>query len=123
MKYRDSIEIYSVASDGYANKKSIVLEATVNSIFLQSVGYGHQNNQDNTLSDAICYVDPDDAFVVANANRLEGMYIKASLFGSDESASWYKVETVSVNRDHLLCNKIDNIEMSLNKTRPLGANS
>ena len=64
-----------------------------------------------------------DAFVVNNANRLEGMYIKAVLFGSDESESWYKIETVSVNRDHLLCNKIDNVEMALNKTRPLGANS
>ncbi len=119
MKYRDTVELYSIVSDGYANTKSSLMESEVKAIFLQSVGYEHQGNRDGVITDAICYLDPDNPFVINNHYRLEGMYLKAVMFGSDEVESWYKIENVAVNRDHLLCNRIDNVECALKKTRPL----
>src|SRR5690606_37832247 len=101
IKYRDSVELYSVGSSGYANSKTSIIEAIVPCVFLQSVGYDRVSSQDGVISDAICYLDPQDSFVVQNHYRLEGMYLKAVMFGSEEMESWYKVENVSVNRDHL----------------------
>lgn len=118
MIYQDLITIYKVVSGGYGGK--IIEEyEEVSAIFLQGVGFTRTNNQEMITSDAVCYVDPLNSFVVAENNRLEGMYILAPLFDVSDEQGWYRVTNCIVNRDHLLGNTIDNIQLLLKKTNRL----
>lgn len=119
LHYQDIVTFYKVTSGNYANSKSVSSYADVPVIFIQNTKLTHNDFQDNTDSDAICYPDPSNSFIIANFNRLEGMYIQAILFGVGSADSWYKIEVVNVNRDHLLTNTIDNIELLLKKTEPI----
>lgn len=119
LEYKDTATFVTVTSVGYGNKKQLVEEEDVNCTFLQSTGFVHSNYRDTLDSDAICYPDPNNTFVLENYYRLEGMYIKMNLYDSPDSISWYKVIGVSVNRDHLLENEVDNVLLNLKKTRPI----
>ncbi len=119
LKYPDTATFVKVESDGYGNTKSAQQQVDIPVVFLQNTGFDRNNNQENVDSDAICYPDFNHSFISENHNRLEGMYVLAPLFGASDSAGWYKVIDVTVNRDHLLGNVIDNIELRLKKTRPI----
>lgn len=119
LTHKDSIVFVVVSSTGYGNKKTVMEQHDVKGTFLQNTGFLHTNNQDIIDADAILYPNERDAFVMANHNRLEAMYVIAPMFGGDPAESWFKVTSVSVNRDHLLGNKIDNIQLTLKKTEAL----
>jgi len=114
--YQDTATFVIAKSSGYDGSKTMVKQFDVNVVFVQNTGFDRVNFQDGINADAICWVDPDNSFVKDNYNRLEGMYVLEPLFGAGDSASWYKVTDVTVNRDHLLTNRIDNIELRLKKT-------
>lgn len=119
--YKDTATFVEVSASGYGNNKIVTDQEAVPVVFLQSTGFTRSEYQENTDSDAICYVDPSDLWVVATHNRMEGFYILAPLFSVDSDDGWYKVTKVIVNRDHLLSNTIDNIQLLLKKTkRPYG---
>ena len=122
LPYRDVATFYSVESGNYANSKQVVVEAEIKGIMLQATAFTHAQSQDLIDSDAIFYPDPSSVFVKNNNNILEGMYIKCKLFGVDENKAWYKIDSVVVNRHHLLSNRVDNIELRLSKARPIGGN-
>lgn len=117
LTYQDTATFIEASPSGYANDKTVASQAEVPVIFLQNLGFSRGNYQESVDADAICYPDPESAFVLANHNRLEGMYIIAPLFGISSDEGWYKVVGVAVNRDHLLQNQVDNIELRLKKTR------
>jgi hypothetical protein len=117
--YGDTATFYTTEPGSYANDRVITSFSQVPVIFLQNTQFTHTNFRDDIDADAICYPDPSNTFVIDNNMRLEQMYIKIPLFGVADSKSWYKVDSVSVNRDHLLNNKIDNIELLLKKTKAL----
>lgn len=117
--HKDLVTFVVVTASTYGNKKEVVQQHEVKCTFLQNTGFLHSNNQDAVDSDAIIYPDHTNAFIKANANRLEAMYIIAPLFGGDPGESWYKITNVAVNRDHLLNNKIDNIQCLLKKSEAL----
>lgn len=119
LQYNDLATFVSVTSGAYGNNKTVDEQVLVPVIFLQTTGFERNGFQDSFVADAICYPDPTNAFVVEHANRLEGMFIIMQLYGSTPEESWYKIEEVSVNRDHLLTNTIDNVELLLKKTRPV----
>lgn len=121
INYQDTITIVTVEadSDGYANDKDVTQQVDIPVIFIQSTEFVRNGFQENIDADAICYPDPNTPFVAENADRLEGMYIIAPLYGADAVDSWYKVETCTVNRDHLLTNSVDNIELLLKKTEAI----
>lgn len=119
LKYQDTAEFCKGGSGNYANDRQVISEATVPVIFIQSTSFTHNNFQYATEADAVCYPDPDNDYIIDNHNRLEGLYVKCALYGVPESEAWYRVERVSVNRDHLLGNKIDNLECLLKKVRPV----
>jgi hypothetical protein len=106
-------------ADGYGNNKTVTQQVDVPCIFIQNTQFRRFGFQENIDADAIMYVDPEAAFVVENLNRLEGIYVVAPLFGAGDAQSWYKIETVTVNRDHLLTNQIDNVECRLKKSSPI----
>lgn len=119
LHHKDNITFVVVTSTGYGNKKVVVEQHDIKGTFLQNTGFTHTNNQDILNSDAVVYPNERDSFIMANHNRIEGMYVIAPLFGADADRSWYKVTSVSVNRDHLLRNKIDNILVTLKRTEAL----
>ena len=113
MKYNDVATFVEVTSGVYGSSKIIVDQEDVNCIFLQDTNMVHANHQDGRSADSICYPDPTNQFIIDNFNLLEGMYIMIEMFGK---TSWYKIESVTVNRNHLLGTEIDNIECLLKAT-------
>ena len=115
LNYKDTITIIDQSYDGYGDE-TIDSQAIVKSLFLQSTGQSHIDNVDSINTSAHAYIDPKNAFVLTNANRLEGMSVIANPFGAEETESWYKIIRVVVGMDKLLCNKIDNIHIYLKKS-------
>lgn len=119
LNYQDTATFFTTQAAGYANDKIVDSQDDVPVIFLQNTGFNRTNNQETDTADAICYPDPTSAFILANHHRLEGMYILAPLFGMGDDDGWYKVTAVNVNRDHLLGNEVENIELRLKRTTKL----
>ena len=117
--YLDTVTFYKVYSGGYGSSKLVETSGDVNCLFIQNTGYGHSTNQDYINSDAVCYPDPENAFLINNHYRLEGMYILAPFFDVSNEYGWYKVTSVNVNRDLLIMDKVGNIELTLKKTAKL----
>lgn len=115
LDYKDNVRLVATDVDGYGSE-TVGEEATVGALFGQNTGWSHGSNQTAVTSDAFCYIDPSDEFVVDHFNRLEGMLVVAQLFGVGFADAWYRITDVSVGRDSLLCNQIDNILLGLKKT-------
>lgn len=119
LNYQDTATFVTVSADSYGNTKVIEEQYDVPVIILQNTGFVHSTNQDALTADAVLYPDPLNSFISDNHNRLEGMYVVMPLYGDSADDGWYKITHVSVNRDHLLTNSIDNIECSLKRTTPI----
>lgn len=119
--YRDTVTIYEVVPDEYGRSKDIASTSAVSAIFLQSIKIRQSGSQDTIDADAIVYLDPDDTYIQGKSYRLEGMYLRAPIYDSASGDNWYCIESVTVNRDHLLSNQIDNILCILSKSEKLVA--
>ena len=117
--YNDEVTIYKVTSDEYGRKKIVTETENIPCIFLQGIKVVQSDKSETIDADAVMYPDPENEFVLDNSNRLEGMFIKAPLFGVDDDEGWYRISSVTVNRDHLLTNTIDNILCILTKSAKL----
>lgn len=116
LNYPDTITLMRTEPSNYGGDEDVVEEEEVSCIFLQSTGWTQGAQRREITSDAVAYVDPSNQFVLDNANRLEGMLVLAELFGVTRADAWFRVIDVTVNRDHLLNNQIDNIELALKKS-------
>jgi len=116
LNYRDTVTIVKIESNGYRNDKEVVSQSSVPAIFIQNTGSVNNDFQENIDADAICYPDFNNAFLISNNYRLEGMYLLAPLFDVNSNDGWYKITDVSINRDHLIGRNIDNIQLLLKKT-------
>lgn len=119
LSYPDTATFVEARSNGYAQSKVMYQQFECDVIFVQSTSFRHLNQQDQIDADAMCFPDPENSFIQALHNRLEGLYILMPLFGGADERSWYKVTSATVNRDHLLSNQIDNIELVLKKAEEI----
>ena len=119
LDYNETATIVIAESEGYRGKKASIEQHAVKCIFIQELGFSNIRNQELLDADAIMYVDTNDEFISDNHYRLEGMYVLISPFGASAAESWYRVGSVSVNRDHLLSNGIDNVACILKKAEPV----
>lgn len=119
LNYPDTATFAEVGSSGYAGKKAMIAQFECEVIFVQSIDFRHNNFRDEIDADALCFPNPENEFVVNYSNRLEGMYVLMPLYGAADSVAWYKITKVTVNRDHLISNSIDNIELQLKKATPV----
>lgn len=119
LDYNETLTFYKVTTGGYRGTKIVEDSADVPCVFVQGTGMINSAFQENVEADALAYPDFENDFIVENANRLEGMYVLANVYGGEDNASWFKIESVAVNRDHLLGNQIDNIECRLKKSAKL----
>lgn len=115
LNYQDLTTFVLAQSSGYGNNKTVDVQGDVEVIFIQNTQFRRFGYQDQIDADAICFPNPLNTFITTHFNRLEGMYILAPLFGASDTVAWFKVTQVIVNRDHLLENEIDNIELRLKK--------
>lgn len=119
LNYPDQTIFVSVTSTAFGNTKVVESRGYVDVIFVQNTQYRRDPFQDALDSDAICYPDINNDFIQSNYNRLEGMYILMPLYGASDEVAWFKVVNCTVNRDHLIDNSIDNIELRLKKTEAI----
>lgn len=117
--YQDEATFYKVIPGSYGNKKIVTEAESVALMFLQNTGFLHSQSQDVINANAAAFIDPENDFVKNNYIRLEGMYVAISLFGAPHEISWFKVTSVTINRDILLTNQIDNVQIELKKTTAL----
>lgn len=110
----DTVKLATTTVDGYGDKTVSVL-TEVKSLFIQKTAIIHSNNTDGITSDATIYLDPTNTVVLANAFRLEGMYIISQPFGQSIGESWYRISNVTVGQRKLLNNAVDNIHCNLDK--------
>lgn len=118
MKLVDTVKLATTTSDGYGDKTVTIL-TEVDSLFIQRTAVVHESNTEGVESDATVYLDPQNAVVLENAYRLEGMYIIAQPFGQSDTESWYEIVGVNVGQRKLLNNVVENIHCSLNKVAGL----
>lgn len=116
INYQDVVTLYSVNPGSYGNDKVISDSKDVNAIFVQDIGYLHNAYQDMREADAIAWLDPEDTFISGLNYKLEGIYLSITLYGT---TTWYRITNTTTNRDHLLSNQIDNVEVLLIKTDAL----
>lgn len=119
LNYPDTATFVAVEAEGYSGTKTPTQQVDVPVIVIQNTGFVRAGYQENIDADMIIYPDFNHAFITENFNRLEGMYVIMRLYGAAMADSWFKITSVTTNRDHLLNNEIDNIELLLKKTRPL----
>lgn len=119
INYNQEVTFVIAESNGYKGNKTMKEQYIVKCIILQDIKMQNSGYSETVDADSIIYVDPENTFIQDNYYRLEGMYILSPLFNSPNSISWYRVESVAVNRDHLLDNKTDNIACLLKKTEPI----
>ncbi len=119
LNYQDEVTIYKVSSDEYGRRKLVTETESIPCIFLQGIKVVQSDKSETIDADAVMYPNPENDFVIQNANRLEGMFIKAPLFSVADDEAWYRISSVTVNRDHLISNQIDNILCVLTKSAKL----
>lgn len=119
LHYPDTATFVKVTPAAYSDNKVVEEQDCVPVIFLQDTGFDRSTFQEGVSADAVCFPDPSNEFVIDNHYRLEGMYILAPLFCVDDNEGWYKVTKVTIHRDHLLGNQIDNVQLLLKKTKPV----
>lgn len=115
LDYKDTVTLVDTTYNGYGDETGT--ETPIKALFIQSTGFGHSGNTDNISADAHAYLNHEDPFVIANAYRLEGMLLKANLFGGKASDAWYRISVVRVGMDKLLTNQVDNVHVYLTKSR------
>lgn len=117
LDYKDTVQVVKthITTDGYGTE--IIEEiADVEALFISNTGWQHGSFQTDVTSDAEVYLNPENDFIVANAYRLEGMYVVSNRFGDSEPLAWYKITQVIIGEDKLLGNEIDNVNCQLKKT-------
>lgn len=114
MTYKDTVTLAEMVSDGYGDK-SLDTATEIQCLFLQSSGETHAGNVTSTTSDAHAYLNHVDPVVLDKGYRLEGMFIKATPFGTPDDESWYKITRVEIGQRKLLENDVDNVHVFLQK--------
>lgn len=115
LNYQDTVTLIDTAPNEYGTEV-ITNSVSVPAMVLSTTTALHASNQDAIGTTSVVYLDPTNPFVVENAYRLEEMLLVIDIYGGPEKETWYKIENVTVARDVLLSNQIDNMFVELKKT-------
>lgn len=115
MTYPDVVKIATVTVDGYGDR-TVTLTDEIPASFIKRAGITHGANTEGETSDAAVYLLPTNAVVLNKKDELEGMYILAQPFSSED---WYRVISANIAERKLLDNAIDNVYCRLEKTAGL----
>ena len=118
LDYKDDIFLVETAQDGYGDNTVSHIEK-LKGLFVQGNSQSQSNYTEMLGTDAHVYLDIENEFVLANAFRLEGMYVVCNIFDGIESESWYKISRVKVGQRKLLGNEVNNVHAFLTKCEAL----
>ena len=116
--YKDPVLLIDTAQDEYGDN-SISHVEHLNGLFRLGASQNEANYVEALGTDAHIYLDIENAFVKANAYRLEGMYVVANLQGGKENQAWYKISSCVLGQRKLLDNDLNNIHARLTKCSAL----
>lgn len=108
MKYTSTATFVKTSSGGYQGARTVVSQDDVSCIFIQNTGLQRASFDTEKKSDAVCFPNPKNEFIETNLNSLEGFYVVFE-------EVWYKIVSYTTSRSVLLSNKIDNIEIELDR--------
>ena len=114
LEYKDPVILIETGQDGYGDNTVIHAEH-LKGLFVQGTSQNEANYVEAIGTDAHIYLDINNAYVLANAFRLEGMYIVCNIFNGIEKESWYKIARCKVGQRKLLGNEVNNIHCFLTK--------
>ncbi len=112
--YKDTVRLIQTSQNGYGDN-AVTVDEQVGALFHEGTSQSQNGYVERIACDAHVYLDIENAFVQANAFRLEGMYVVANLYGGRESESWYKISRVVVGQRKLLDNSVNNVHCYLTK--------
>lgn len=112
--YKDVLALHCTNHNEYGD--DIVYQSVeVPAIVQENYGWTRGGFQENITSTTVAWIDPAHNFVKGNCYRIEGMLVSFNKYCDDTRHIWYRVEGVDIIRDHLRCNDIRHIELSLTK--------
>lgn len=115
----DTAYIVALTKKNMYGDASVLQEHEIKCAFFQQFNRESGANQELTQSDAYAYLDRDNAFIVGEAYRLQGLYFRINTFGKDQ---WYIITTVEVAQRKLLTNEVNNVLVNLQVVaQPTGA--
>lgn len=118
--YKDDVLLIETTQDGYGDNSIAHIEP-IKGLFVQGTSQSEINYTEMLGTDAHIYLDIENPFVLANAFRLEGMYLVVNIFNGIESESWYKIARCKVGQRKLLENDVNNIHCFLTKCEALSS--
>jgi hypothetical protein len=117
---KDKLTLYSVKTDGYGDE-TVDKIVEVKGLFLAGTTYSLVGATNIIGSEAHCYIDIDNPFVLKNIFRLEGMYIGYNINqNAPTEEEFYKITRIKVGQRKLLGNEVNNVHCFLQKSeRPV----
>ena len=111
----DTAHIVALTKKNMYGDASVLQEHEIACAFFQQFSREDGVNQELTQSDAYAYLKRDNPFIVGKSFKLQGLYFKINVFGSDQ---WYIITTVEVAQRKLLTNQVNNVLINLQVVAP-----
>lgn len=106
-------KLYSVGNDEYA-RESVTAVGGIPILIQESNGWQRGNNAQALNADAVAMVLPRDLESLVDDGRIEGYLLQVTPFSQK---TWFRVDSVAVARDLLLCNEVMHYELSLVRSK------
>lgn len=85
-------------------------------LFRFGLSSNSNNYVDNIGTDAHCYVDLANSFIIRNKHRLEGLYLSFTRYGGE--TIWYQISKVIIGRTLITTNEDNCMHLFLKKIVP-----
>jgi hypothetical protein len=116
LPFRDTVTFYDTTKNTYGTDVATECQvATMGGLFVQVLSNSHTANQDAITSQSSVHLPPDNAYILANYVRLEGMVVSISLFEAPDVVQFFRITSCTIARDVLLGNRLQHIECILKK--------
>lgn len=115
LEFKDVCTFYPIdglTTDGRAVQGDPV---EVPCLFEQTTAYQHTNSQDAIVGGPRLVLPGDNAFVLAQAYRLEELVVDVNPWGGVSAMQRFKVTSVTPGKDLLLGNEVSHVECELQK--------
>lgn len=114
--YHSEGTIYNVRTGDFVGELFVTDQAQVKCLVQQAGEYARESfNIGGEPVDVVAWLEPENEWIRDYFYNLQGMYFFVD-------GEWYRIEKVNVHRSQLLNNRVDNVELLLNKSKELELN-
>lgn len=119
INFNDSCVLYEPQStDDEYNREALTNPSTEACLFIQSTGRTRGDHRENVTGPGRLLFPADSTYLTDRGYRIEGYVALINPFGAAAARQYFRITNVSVNRDHLLENKVRHISCDLQKVNP-----